>query len=567
MSPLLALAIILMAGLLGERLARRLGVPGLTGNLAAGMFIGPACLNLFAGMDVVDGFAPLSMFAMVFIALAVGSQLSYQRIHNALGRIACIAIGESLAAGLLVAAAAYAWTRNVWVALLLGALAMETAPTATLAIVRENKARGPFVKTLMAVVAVDCSLCILVFAFVQGWVAEHFSGQGFVGGHPGIHLAWQAGGAVLLAAAIAASMEFLIHRWRLSELVSVFLAILMVAGLSELFHVNRLLVGLVLGVLLTNFSHDAEEYGRAFEPIELLLFTGFFTMAGISLHWQSLSHAGALCLLYVLVRAAGKGMGAFLGGRLAGSPERIARNLPLSLVPQAGVAAGLIIVLQNDARIPEQISDLISATVLAAIAINEIVGPFLTRLALRRANEAGRDRPKLMDFLQEESIATHLKAANKWEAIQKATDFYLRTHRLPGAQQEVVRATILEREKSMSTAVGHGIAIPHGRVEAGASLQGVLAIFEEGVEFEAPDGAPVQIIILIVTPSEHEQRHAQVLASLSGMLLNPAIRERLIAARSAHDVWEIIEDEEYRDFNYFLEESGDTPEKPSIDFG
>jgi DNA-binding transcriptional MocR family regulator len=48
------------------------------------------------------------------------------------------------------------------------------------------------------------------------------------------------------------------------------------------------------------------------------------------------------------------------------------------------------------------------------------------------------------------------------------------------------------------------------------------------------------------------------------MLLNPAIRERLIAARSAHDVWEIIEDEEYRDFNYFLEESGDTPEKPPV---
>ncbi len=557
MGPLMALAIVLIAGLLGERLAQALGGPGVTGNLAAGILIGPSCLNLFAGMDVVKGMAPLSMFAMVFIALAVGSQLSYRHIHNALKRITLIALGESLAAGGVVAVAVYLWQRDFWIAILLGALAVATAPTTTLAIVRENKARGPFVKTLMAVVAIDCSLCILMFSLVQGWVAEHFSGHGFVGDHPLPHLVWQFGGSVLLAGGVAVGMEFVVRRWDVSELVSVFLAILVVAGLSGLFRVNRLLVGLLLGCLLTNFSQDSEKFGRAFEPIELILFTGFFTLAGVGLHWQSLTHAGALCLVYILARAGGKAAGALVGGKLAGSPGRIAKTMPMSLIPQAGVAVGLIIVLQNDTRIPAGVSELISATVLAAIAVNEIIGPFFTRAALRRAKEAGRDRPRLMDFLQEECIATRVKARDKWEAIQKATDFYFRVYRIPSARHELVRTSIMERERSMTTAVGEGVAIPHGRIDTGPALQGVFVVFEEGVEFDAFDGEPVRIVVLIVTPSDHEKRHVQVLASLSAMLSDAGVRERLMSARTAHDVWEIIEDEEYRDFNYFLEDANE----------
>ncbi|HPO13353.1 MAG TPA: PTS sugar transporter subunit IIA [Candidatus Hydrogenedentes bacterium] len=566
MSPLLILAIILMAGMAGEHIARRLRAPGITGNLAAGILLGPSCLGIFGEEDPVRIFGSMSSFAMVFIALAVGSHLSYRRIHNALGRIVFIVIGEVVVCCAAVIASTWLYSGNLHVAVLLGTMAIATAPTTTLAIVRENRARGPFVKTLMAVVALDCALCILLFSLAQGWAAEHYTGLGFTGGNPLLHLGWQIFGAFFLAVAVAGAMEFVIHRWRLTEFISMFLAVLLIAGFAQYLHINPLLTGLFVGVFLANYSHEESRYVTAFEPIEVLLFTGFFTLAGVGVHWESLGQAGVLCIIYFLARGAGKAAGAFAGGIMARCPTRIRTNMPISLFPQAGVVVGLVIILENDPRLPADIKQAISVLILAAVAINEIVGPFFTRSALRNANEVNRDRPRLMSFLQEEYILSRLVAKDKWEAIQKLANFFIRTHPIPLQEQKSLVNTIIERERSMTTAIGCGIAIPHGRVNSGNSIQGVLALCPTGVDFSALDDEPVKVMILIVTPKEHELRHQEVLASLAGMLSNPAIRDRLIASRNAHDAWEVIEDEENRNFNYFLEDAPDetnTKGKPS----
>lgn len=102
-------------------------------------------------------------------------------------------------------------------------------------------------------------------------------------------------------------------------------------------------------------------------------------------------------------------------------------------------------------------------------------------------------------------------------------------------------------------AIGLGAAIPHGRVTTGTAIQGVLGISSEGIDFDAPDGQPVKLIVLIVTPEEHEQRHLEVLASLLAMVHNEHLRMRLTAAMDANDAWKVIESEESRGFNYFLE--------------
>jgi len=85
----------------------------------------------------------------------------------------------------------------------------------------------------------------------------------------------------------------------------------------------------------------------------------------------------------------------------------------------------------------------------------------------------------------------------------------------------------------------------------------VMGICREGVDFEAPDEAPVKLILLIVTPKDKRDMHLKVLASLSRMMSDPKIRNRLIAALSPEDAMEVIESEEVRDYNYFLEETGE----------
>ena len=105
----------------------------------------------------------------------------------------------------------------------------------------------------------------------------------------------------------------------------------------------------------------------------------------------------------------------------------------------------------------------------------------------------------------------------------------------------------------MSTAIGEGIAIPHGHVDKGPAIQGVMGICREGIDFDAPDGEPVRLILLIATPQDKRELHLKVLASLSRMMSNPKIRNRLIAALSPEDAMEVIESEEVRDYNYFLD--------------
>jgi mannitol/fructose-specific phosphotransferase system IIA component (Ntr-type) len=309
-----------------------------------------------------------------------------------------------------------------------------------------------------------------------------------------------------------------------------------------------------LGIFLGNRTRETEEQLHALEPIEMILFTCFFTMAGVSLHLDELGRMGLMGGAFVIVRFAGKGIGALVGGVISGSSPRIRKNIPLGLVPQAGLAIALVILLQGDARIPAEIRSLATTMVLAAVVVNEIAGPFFARAALRGAKEINKDRPRLMEFLQEEYIKTDLKAKDKWEAIEQLCDFLIRTHRIRSVNRETLLKTFIERERLQSTSVGVETAITHGRIGSGPSIQGVLGICPDGVDFDTPDGLPVRIIMMIVTPKDHETRHLEVLASLAGMISDERIRERLKAARNANEAWEIIESEETHDYNYFLED-------------
>lgn len=502
---------------------------------------------------------PLSTFAISLIAVSAGGHFSYRRIHNALRRILLIAVFEVGCAFLLVLVVLLALKASWPVALVLASLAVGTAPATTLALVRENRAKGPFVKTLLAVVTVDSSLCILFFAVVHSLLAHYYaSGDLGFGLMAGVRQAlWQLMGSALLGLMVGWVTARLFENHRFHNFSTKAVAILLVAGISIRLDFSPLFTCLVFGVYLGNSSLESERQLRALDPMEPLLYTCFFTLAGVALHLDLLAQGGLICVAYLLARAAGKAMGALAGGLLSGCSKRILASIPFGFLPQAGVALGLVVILEGDPRIPTDLSLLVGSIVLAAVTLNEIVGPFFTRAALRRAREAGLDRPRLVEFLQEEFILTDLEAEDKWDALKKLTDFYARTHRVKPERKNALYASIEEREREGSTAVGQGAAIPHGRVPSGTAIQGVLAICPEGVDFDAPDGMPVKLIVLIVTPEEHEKHHIEVLASLSAMISDAHVSARLMAAEDPNEAWEVIESRESRPYNYFLEDDED----------
>lgn len=360
-------------------------------------------------------------------------------------------------------------------------------------------------------------------------------------------------GSAVLGVGLGIITTPLFEHHRFHNFSTVLAAILFATGISSLFGFSALLTCLAYGAFLSNTSRENERQLDALEPIEPLLYTAFFTLAGVGIHFELLWVAGLPCVLYVLARGFGKGLGAMVGAVLSGCSARIRRSIPYGFMPQAGVALGLVVIFEGDARIPAEVSSFVGTMILAAVTINEIIGPFFTRMALSRAKETGLDRPRLVEFLDEEFIMTNLEAKDKWEALRKLADFYGRTHKVSASARKAIYKSVVDREQEQSTAIGRGAALPHGHVEKGSAIRGVLGICPDGVDFDAPDGEPVRLIVLIVTPKEHQQRHLEVLASLNTMLADPVARTRLVAAPNANEAWEVLESEETRDYNYFLD--------------
>lgn len=177
--PLLLLAIVLVAGVFSGQMARRFRLPTVTGQILAGILIGPSVLNI-AGVDAIHGLHPVTHFALGLIAVAVGNHLNLKRLRNARNRLLWLLLLEVTITPALVFLAIYVLPDVSWsFAFLLATMAISTAPATVVALVKESNARGVYVKTLVAAVALNNIACIAFFEMAH--TAARVS-RGAVGG-------------------------------------------------------------------------------------------------------------------------------------------------------------------------------------------------------------------------------------------------------------------------------------------------------------------------------------------------------------------------------------------------
>lgn len=552
LNPLLAVALIFAAGYPAGLMARRLGVPSVTGNILAGVVLGPSVFHLF-DHDVGHEMEPLTVFAMGLAAAVVGGHLSYRRLHNALRRVVSITMLEVPLTFGLVAGGSYLFGAEVQTSLLLGAIATETAPATVFAVIREARAKGMLVKTLMADVALNNVCCLVLFSLVL----ERLVYLADPAGSALIALAetlFRLGVAVGLGAAIAFALILMTRRLGLPEFTGVLITILLTAGGAQFFGASPLLACLAFGVTLGNLDRQAEDLISSLESLEPALLTCFFTLAGIELNLGQLPSMGLLGAVYFFARIAGKFGGGTVGAHLGSDVPRIQKNMGMALLPHAGLAIGLVVILRSDPRVPQEIGSAVTNIVLAAVVLSELIGPPFVRRAVERAGEKGKDRRRIIDFLQEEHILAPLQSKTKGEAIRELAGFLSRTHGLGGVTVDELVESIEEREKTLSTAMGLGVAIPHARVAVGPEIAGVMGISPEGIDFEAPDGGPVHVVVLIATPPEHQDRHLEVMAAVARMMSDPKVRAELSIATSPARAFDAIESDVNPSYNYFLDD-------------
>jgi PTS system fructose-specific IIC component len=530
-----------------------------TGQILVGIVLGPA---VFGFLGPADGHAlrPVIDFALGLMAVAVGSHLRIRRLANAGRRLRFLVALESLLTPALVFGAVSLLGGMAWPgALLLAAIAVSTAPATILALVSETRARGVFAKTLLAGVALDNLACITMFevarAVARAELAPAADARALdlvLGPLRQLGLSAVLGGGVGLA---LVALTRNVHRTDRTTTMSL-VAILVVVGVGSQVGVSTLLAGLFLGMTLANLTPSKEEIGHVvFADFEQAIFAAFFTVAGMELTFGHAAASGALALVVFGARLLGKTAAAGLAMRLAGATEPLRRHLGLALVPQAGLAVGLMLLVTEDPALAP-LHPTILSVVLTVVLMNELVGPVLTRRALLRSGEAGLDRPRVLDFLHEEHILTDFGAATMEDAIRALADHLLRTRMLRIDRATLVRSAV-EREREQSTCLGEGLAVPHARLPSGGDVVGVMGISREGLRVPTPDGAPVHCVVLLATPQGKEDRHLLVLAALARVVgASPELRSALYQASSpAHAHGVLHAGEAARDVNYFLDET------------
>ena len=148
----------------------------------------------------------------------------------------------------------------------------------------------------------------------------------------------------------------------------------------------------------------------------------------------------------------------------------------------------------------------------------------------------------LLEILSPEAIVVDLQGETKEEIIAELSKLVAKNCQIENSDD--IFQAVIEREKIMSTGIGDGIAIPHGKSDSVDKLVAALGTKRRGVDFEALDGEPAYVFFLLVSPTNISGPHIKALARISRYLKNEEFKKRLIAAHTSDDIISIIRTEE-----------------------
>ena len=417
------IALLLLAALLSTRLMKIFKLPNVTGFIITGIIVGPFVFGLLFNNFAYDGIKEaliyqyvdkikwVSTIALGFIAFSIGTSFKVSAIKAVGKKVIIITIFEALLASVLVIIALlvlhFIFPDQVsWALVLtLGAIASATAPAATLMVIKQYKARGPLVDTLLPVVALDDAAALILFSILFQ-IATTVSAGGVFDFYK---MLIKPVLEILISLSIGAVLGFFISfmnrffKSRNNRLIICIFSIFASCGIYYLFkskylggfELSSLLMCMMIGAVYVNMSKDngktLDVMDRFTSPIYLM----FFVISGASLDLTIFFNKEGLvvvliALVYIIFRVLGKWTGAFTGASISRCEPKIRKYLGFALIPQAGVAIGLATtanVLFSTNPETQKAGNLIIAIILTSTLVYELIGPLVSKFALKKAGE------------------------------------------------------------------------------------------------------------------------------------------------------------------------------------
>ena len=395
------LGLILVLGYISKIISKKFHFPKIAVYLLLGIVLSPS-VSLIIPKSFITQTTWIIDFSLVIIAFIIGGSIKFQHIKEMKKSILYITFFQAQLTFIITTLGLYFvlpfFIENLSnyedfifyfsISLFLGALATTTAPSTTLAVIEQYKSVGIVTTTLIAVVAIDdilaiinYSLSLFVYSSIIDPIKTHFIKDT-------LNIIYHIFISMSIGALFALFTIFIISKVNSKKTLSVAIGnIMIVYTVANFFNFEALLSVMIFGLILSNRSEYFESIFKALEDYYLdIIFMLFFIITGASIHINMLFDMWHVAIIYVVLRALGKYWGAYFGAYLAHSRTSIKENIGFALIPQAGVALGLAMLLYKEFPL-NQISEVVLNTILATTIIHEILGPFLTKLALKRAGE------------------------------------------------------------------------------------------------------------------------------------------------------------------------------------
>ncbi len=389
-------AVIIFSLIVARGLGNR-GIPQVLGLITAGVVI--------RGLTMTTGFPTeptpeliylITTGALGFIGYNIGAHIDIFKLRDASWGLPIVLIGEAVGAFLVVALLVNFLLQDFVLALLLGSIAMATAPAATSEVIREYNAHGSLSQTILFIIAFDDILAIIFFNIALSYAESTFASSTLSLFEIFSPIIIEIIGSIVIGVILAFALRpFHIEGVKASESAEyVFPSVLICISVAGLLHLSVILSCIVFGFALSTLARcEDRACVRGVERLSSPIVALFFILVGYEMDLNLLVTPLILTiLLYFFARAIGKSTGSFIASSLTKMPKKVTQNLPLSLISQAGVALGLAayaFTRLNELNIPEAsdmaiiLIDVIAVSVLLA----EIVGPLLLKRALIRAKE------------------------------------------------------------------------------------------------------------------------------------------------------------------------------------
>ncbi len=392
------IAVLLGTGLGIAKLAQTLRLPSVTGFILAGLILGESGLDIITVKLLGHQLEHFTNIALMLIAFGIGEHVELRRLDGMGRDVAYIAVIQGLAAFILVALATLLTTwllsdgeaitrHQLILSLLLGTIAVATAPAAILHVVRELGTRGPMTSTLMAVVAVDDAIAIMIFGMAVS-TAHNLTGTDGLSLSSLLFCFYEIAGSLVIGVLTGIIIDKVLDKLHNNgEMLTAGLALLLLCGeLTRQHHLSPLLAGMMAGFVMINHAARDVRLFRIINGFEPPIYVLFFTLAGVHLDLSALKLAGWVGMAYFISRIIGKYFGSWVGAYLSGANQHVRNYLGLALIPQAGVAIGFVFMISTDPKLADW-SSTITPVVLAGVVLSELCGPLLVRLTVKKAGE------------------------------------------------------------------------------------------------------------------------------------------------------------------------------------